>query len=71
MQENDWVLLSASVENSELKPVSLQPPNYKLGLYVNEPSKLIIEVREFDYVYKMEPLKKDYEKGKTIFTWPL
>ena len=63
------VLVSAAIENSE-PPPKLEPSTYRLGFYLEKRSRVEVIVREFENLYKMEPLRRDYEAGINVFAWP-
>ena len=62
------VLISTSIENQEIIPKNVT--SYNLGFYLKDSANIKIEVREFDYYYKMEPLQNKYSPGIQTFSWP-
>lgn len=64
------VLVGAAIDNSENIPANSQPAEYKLGFYLEEPTRVKIEVREFGSYYKMQPIQVSYKQGSNTFSWP-
>lgn len=63
------VLVAAAIENNEPAPQP-EAAEYKLAFYLEDSSKLEIVVREFEKLYKMEPLRTQYPSGVRTFAWP-
>lgn len=61
-------LISASIVNLEATKNKIE--NYNCAFYVNEQSRIKLEIRELETNYKMEPLKKDYIADLHTFSWP-
>ncbi|MGH7456581.1 MAG: hypothetical protein ACRENG_34855, partial [bacterium] len=63
------VLVSAIIENGETT-LTTASPDYKLAFCLEGSSKLEIQVREFEKLYKMVPLRTEYPSGVSTFAWP-
>ena len=63
-------LVGAAIDLIEPLPANKIPDEFNLGVYLQESTKVKIEVREFKEYYKMQPLKMTYNSGKTTFSWP-
>lgn len=62
-------LISATIENEEPLPKT-PPSHYKLVFYSPDASHVRVVVREFEKLYRMEPLFKTYPAGLRLFAWP-
>jgi len=63
------VLVSAAIENDEAMPEE-NAAEYNLAFYLEDTSRMTVVVREFEKLYKMEPLKREYPSGLCRFSWP-
>ena len=61
-------LVSASVENNE--STSTSPSHYNLVFYSPDTSHIRLVVREFENLYRMEPIFRTFPVGLRKFSWP-